>query len=48
MLYEISDEQKKNMLELFRRVDLKGSEAPAFVDVLNALNNPVEEKKDKK
>lgn len=42
MLYEMSDEQKKNILVFLERVDLKGKEVFAHIDVLKALQEPVE------
>lgn len=41
--YEISDSERKIMLELLARVDLKGSEVPAFNQVLQVLSTPIKE-----
>jgi len=43
MKYEISDQIKNNLLVFLQRVDLKGSEALAFVELLNVLHNPLQE-----
>lgn len=40
---ELTIEQKKNLLAFLSRVELKGSEVPAFVEVLNAINQESEE-----
>ena len=42
LLIEISEEQRNNLILLLERVDLKGSEAIAFIELIQALNNPVE------
>jgi len=34
-----TDEQLKNTAVFLGRVDLKGAEVPAYVDVSNAINN---------
>ena len=40
-------DQKKALLQLLSRVDLKGAEVPVYVDILNAINKEdrVEKKK---
>lgn len=43
MLIELTEEQRDNVITLLERVDLKGSEAIAFVEIVQALYNPVEE-----
>jgi len=52
MLYEISDQDVKNIRTFLDRVDLKGNEAGALVSVRMALTKPLKkaepEKKAKK
>lgn len=43
MKYEITDQEKANLIVFLNRVDLKGSEVHAFVELLNALQNPLSE-----
>lgn len=38
MVFEMDDRQRKNLLGFLERVDLKGSEVPAFVEVVRILN----------
>jgi len=45
MRIELTDEQKRNLLMMLQRVDLKGGEVPAYVDVMNALNKEIKEEK---
>ena len=40
MNIELTEQQLNNLQEFLKRVDLKGSEVPAFVEIVNALNNP--------
>lgn len=42
MIIEISKEQRDNLITLLERVDLKGSEAIAFIEIIQTLNNPIE------
>ena len=35
---EISEEQRRNLLGFLNRVDLKGAEVPAYVDLINTIN----------
>ena len=42
----LTPDQKKALLQLLARVDLKGAEVPVYVDILNAINK--EEKVEKK
>jgi len=39
MKYEISDQIKNNLLAFLNRVDLKGSEVPYFIEILNVFAN---------
>ena len=39
MKYEISDQVKNNLLAFLNRVDLKGSEVPAYIEIINAFAN---------
>lgn len=39
---ELTEQQKKNLLSFLSRVDLKGSEVPAFVEIINAINEEQE------
>ena len=34
----LTPDQKKALLQLLNRVDLKGVEVPVYVDILNAIN----------
>lgn len=38
MQIELTQEQLTNLGAFLNRVDLKGAEVPAFIDVINALN----------
>lgn len=40
---QLSDTAHKNLLLFLQRVDLKGSEVPAFAECFNAINNPIPE-----
>lgn len=41
MKYEISEQVKNNLLVFLQRTDLKGNEVPAYVEIINILNNPI-------
>ena len=41
MKYEISEQAKNNLLVFLQRTDLKGNEVPAYVEIINILNNPI-------
>lgn len=43
MKFELSQEQVKNLITLLKRVNLTGEEVPAYVDIINILNNPIKE-----
>ena len=43
MKYELNDEQLNNLKVFLLRVDLKGSEVPAYVSLMNAISNPIQE-----
>ena len=43
MKVNLTEEQRDNLLTLLSRVDIKGSEAVAFVELIQILNNPVED-----
>lgn len=47
MLYEIGDEQKKNLFIFLERVELKGKEVFAYIDILKTLQEPVKKEDDK-
>jgi len=42
MKYEISDQVKNNLLAFLNRVDLKGSEVPYYIEIINALQSPLQ------
>lgn len=42
--YELSEEQRTNLMKLLARVDIKGQEAPEFLQIVEVFNHPVEEK----
>lgn len=44
MKYELSENVLHNLEIFLKRVELKGEEVPAYVDVINALNKPLDEK----
>jgi hypothetical protein len=50
MKIEFDDETRKNLIAFLNRVDLIGSEVPAYVEIVEALNKPFleEVKVDKK
>lgn len=41
MKYEISEQVKNNLLVFLQRTELKGNEVPAYVEIINILNNPI-------
>jgi len=43
MIYDISEENMKNLQIFLWRVDLKGSEVQAFINVNQALSTPIKE-----
>lgn len=43
MLYNISEDAHKWILEFLARTDLKGREAPILTQILQVLNNPIQE-----
>ena len=43
MKYELSEQIKQNLMVFLNRVELKGSEVIAYVDVVNALSNPIQD-----
>lgn len=45
MLIELSKEQKNNLMIFLNRVDLKGNEVIAFVEILQAVQNAEEKPK---
>jgi hypothetical protein len=40
MKIELTEQQLKNLQAFLQRVDLKGAEVPAYVEIMNMLNNP--------
>jgi len=38
MKYELSDQVKNNLLIFLQRIDLKGSEVGAYIEIINCLN----------
>lgn len=47
MLYQLSEQQVKNLVSFLQRVDLKGNEAVALVSIFQSLSSPQKEKLDK-
>lgn len=43
--YEIPKNVRDNILRLLSRVDIKGSEAPVVVEILQLLDKPIKEEK---
>lgn len=43
MKYEISNEIKNNILVFLERTELQGKEVPAYIQIMNALSNPIQE-----
>lgn len=41
MQYELSEQVKQNLLVFLNRVELRGSEVGVYIEVVNALNNPI-------
>lgn len=41
MKIELTEQQLNNLQVFLQRLDLKGNEVPAFVEIMNALNKPV-------
>lgn len=49
MKYELTEIQHKNLIAFLGRVDLKGAEAVAYLEIVNALSKRViEEKQEQK
>lgn len=46
--YEIPDHVIHNIKEFMLRVDLKGQEVPAYVEILNILNTPISKEDEEK
>lgn len=44
MKIELTEQLLNNLQIFLQRVDLKGNEVPAFVEIMNALNKPTVEK----
>ena len=40
MLFEFDEKQLNNLVIFLNRVDLKGSQVPAYIEILNVLQNP--------
>ena len=47
MIIELTEEQRKNLLIFLDRTTIKGNEVVAFVQVLKALQQPIEKDGDK-
>lgn len=47
MIIELTEEQRKNLLIFLDRTTVKGNEVVAFVQVLKALQQPIEKDGDK-
>ena len=41
MLYELTDEVKKNILVIVSQATIKGAEAKAIIDIVEALEKPI-------
>lgn len=41
--YEFTEQQVSNLRIFLGRTDIKGSEVPAYVEIVNALVNPIQE-----
>lgn len=44
MYIELTEQQKNNLILFLNRVNMTGAEVPAYVDLLGAISNPVNEK----
>ena len=42
MKYELNEQVINNLKAFLNRVDLKGSEVPAYISIMNAINNPIQ------
>lgn len=40
MNIKLTEQQLNNLQAFLQRVDLKGAEVPAYVEIMNTLNNP--------
>ena len=47
MKIELTEQQLNNLQVFLQRVDLKGNEVPAYVEIIQALNNPLDLEEDK-
>ena len=47
MQYELSDDDKKNLLVFLSRAPLTGHETPAFNRLIDSMNNPIIKKRRK-
>lgn len=47
MILKLTEVQLNNLMLFLERVDLKGNEVPAYVDIVNIINNASPEEKDK-
>jgi hypothetical protein len=45
MKIELTEQQSKNLIGFLSRVQLQGSETPAFNDIVKAVQTPAEEPK---
>lgn len=43
MKYELSENVLHNLEVFLKRVDLKGEEVPAYISIINALNQPIKD-----
>lgn len=43
MNIELTEKQRENLIVFLQRVDLKGSEVPAYMEIAAALNKPFED-----
>ena len=48
MKFELNDVQLRNLLEFLKRSTLRGDEAAVFMNVVNALGNPIKEPEENK
>lgn len=47
MKFEFDKQTLDNLVVFLNRVDLKGAEVPAFIQIMNTLQNPIQDEDNK-
>ncbi len=42
MYIELTEQQHKNLLAFLNRINMTGAEVPAYLDILGAINKPLD------